>query len=239
MALPGVRLPETRRDRLLKMSEAPPPIRVVLADDAVLLREALAAALAASGFAVVGQAADVPGLLALVERERPDVAVVDVRMPPSHTIEGLEAARRIRADHPGTAILVLSQYVETRYAIDLLRDDPSGVGYLLKDRVTRLADLADAVRRVAEGGSVIDPEVVSRLLGRQRRHSALDELTRRERQILELMAEGRSNQAIAERLVLELKTVEGHVRAIFSKLGLEPTTEDHRRVLAVLAYLRS
>ena len=214
------------------------PIRIVLADDAVLLREALAAALAASGFEVVGQAADVPELMALVERERPDVAVVDVRMPPTHTTEGLEAAKRIRAEYPAIAILVLSQYVETRYAADLLREDPAGVGYLLKERVTRLTDLADAVRRVADGGSVIDPEVVARLLGRQRRHSPLDELTPRDREILGLMAEGRSNPAIAERLILELKTVEGHVRAIFSKLGLELTIEDHRRVLAVLAYLR-
>jgi DNA-binding NarL/FixJ family response regulator len=214
-------------------------VRIVLADDAVLLREALAGALAAAGFQVVGQAADVEGLLALVERERPDVAVVDVRMPPTHTTEGLEAARRIRADHPTMAILVLSQYVETRYAVDLLREDPAGIGYLLKERVTRVADLGDAVRRVAAGGSVIDPEVVARLLGRQRGHSPLDELTPREREILGLMAEGRSNQAIADRLVLEVKTVEGHVRAIFSKLQLEPTAEDHRRVLAVLAYLRS
>jgi DNA-binding NarL/FixJ family response regulator len=211
----------------------------MLADDAVLLREALAAALVAAGFDVVGQAGDVPGLLAGVVRQRPDVVVVDVRMPPTHTTEGLEAARSIRAHHPGTAILVLSQYVETRYAVDLIRDDPSGIGYLLKDRVTRVADLADAVRRVAAGGSVIDPEVVARLLGRQRRHSPLDELTRREREILGLMAEGRTNQAIADRLTLELKTVEGHVGAIFSKLGLEPAPEDHRRVLAVLAYLRA
>jgi len=220
--------------------DAPPPaIRIVLADDAVLLREALASALAAAGFAVVGQSADVPGLLSLVDRELPDVAVVDVRMPPTHTTEGLEAARRIRKAHPRIAILVLSQYVETRYAVDLLRDDPTGIGYLLKDRVTRVSDLADAVRRVAGGGSVIDPEVVARLLGRPRSHSPLDELTPREREILGLMAEGRSNQAIADRLVLELKTVEGHVRAIFSKLELEPAAEAHRRVLAVLAFLRS
>jgi DNA-binding NarL/FixJ family response regulator len=215
-----------------------PPIRIVLADDADLLREALAASLAASGFEVVGQAGDVAGLLALVDRAIPDVAIVDVRMPPTHTTEGLEAARKIRADHPSIAILVLSQYVETRYAVELVRDDPSGVGYLLKERVTRLDDLADAGRRGAAGGSVIDPEVVARLLGRQRRHSPLDELTPREREILGQMAEGRSNAAIAERLTLELKTVEGHVRAIFSKLGLEPATVDHRRVLAVLAYLR-
>jgi DNA-binding NarL/FixJ family response regulator len=220
------------------LNETAAPIRIVLADDADLLREALASSLAASGFEVVGQAADVTGLLALVDRTVPDVAIVDVRMPPTHTTEGLEAARRIRANYPQIAILVLSQYVETRYAVELVRDDPSGVGYLLKERVTRLADLTDAVRRVAAGGSVIDPEVVARLLGRQRRHSPLDELTPREREILGLMAEGRSNAAIAEQLTLEVKTVEGHVRAIFSKLGLEPTTEDHRRVLAVLAYLR-
>jgi serine/threonine-protein kinase len=212
--------------------------RIVLADDAVLLREALAAALAAGGFVVVGQAGDAPGLLAVVERERPDVAVVDVRMPPSHTTEGLEAAMTIRERFPGTAILVLSQYVETRYAIDLLRDDPTGVGYLLKDRVTRVSELAEAVRRVASGGSVIDPDVVSRLLGRPRGHSPLDELTPREREVLALMAEGRSNQAIAESSGVEVKTVEGHVRAIFWKLGLEPTLEDNRRVLAVLAWLR-
>jgi DNA-binding NarL/FixJ family response regulator len=212
--------------------------RVVLADDAVLLREALAAGLAAAGFEVVGQASDVATLLPLVERTLPDVVVVDVRMPPTHTTEGLEAARAIRSAHAGMAILVLSQYVETRYAVDLIRDDPAGVGYLLKDRVTRLDDLADAVRRVAEGGSVIDPEVVARLLGRPRRHSPLDELTPREREILGLMAEGRSNQGIADRLVLELKTVEGHVRQIFSKLDLEPSGEDHRRVHAVLRYLK-
>ena len=219
-------------------NEGTAPIRIVLADDAVLLREALASALAAAGFDVAGQAADVPALFELVERENPDLAIVDVRMPPTHTTEGLEAARQIRAAHPGVAILVLSQYVETRYAVELLRDDPSGIGYLLKDRVTRVADLADAVRRVAAGGSVIDPEVVGRLLGRPRGRSALDELTPREREILGLMAEGRSNQAIAERAGLELKTIEGHVRAIFSKLSLEPALEDHRRVLAVLAYLR-
>jgi DNA-binding NarL/FixJ family response regulator len=213
-------------------------IRIVLADDALLLREALASALAAAGFEVVGQAADIPSLLALVDRTRPDVVVVDVRMPPTHSTEGLEAAREIRRRHPSSAILVLSQYVETRYAIDLVRDDPAGVGYLLKDRVTRVSDLADAVRRVATGGSVIDPEVVSRLLGRARNRSPLDELTAREREILGLMAEGRSNQAIATALGVELKTVEGHVRSIFDKLGLEPAPEDHRRVLAVLAYLR-
>jgi DNA-binding NarL/FixJ family response regulator len=213
--------------------------RIVLADDAVLLREALAAGLRASGFDVVGQAGDVDGLLRLVDGEAPDVAIVDVRMPPTHTTEGLEAARTIRARHPRMAIVVLSQYVETRYAVELIRDDPAGIGYLLKDRVTRLEDLADAVRRVAGGGSVIDPEVVGRLLGRPRQHSPIDELTPREREILGLMAEGRSNQGIADRLVLELKTVEGHVRQIFSKLDLEPSSDDHRRVLAVLTYLKA
>jgi DNA-binding NarL/FixJ family response regulator len=211
--------------------------RIVLADDAVLLREALAAGLQAAGFEVIGQAADVDGLLRLVEADLPDVVVVDVRMPPTHTTEGLEAARTLRSRHPRLGVLVLSQYVETRYAVELIREDPAGIGYLLKDRVTRLEDLADAVRRVAGGGSVIDPEVVARLLGRPRRHSPLDELTPREREILGLMAEGRSNQGIADRLVLELKTIEGHVRQIFSKLDLEPSGEDHRRVLAVLRYL--
>ena len=212
--------------------------RIVLADDAILLREALAAGMRAAGFDVVGQAADVDGLLQLVEADVPDVVVVDVRMPPTHTTEGLEAARTLRARYPRLGVLVLSQYVETRYAVDLVRDDPAGIGYLLKDRVTRLADLADAVQRVAAGGSVIDPEVVARLLGRPRRHSPLDELTRREREILGLMAEGRSNQGIADRLNLELKTVEGHVGQILSKLALEPSSDDHRRVLAVLTYLR-
>jgi DNA-binding NarL/FixJ family response regulator len=213
-------------------------IRIVLADDAVLLREALAAALTTEGFDVVGQANDVPGLLALVARELPDVAVVDVRMPPTHTTEGLEAARRIRADHPTIAILVLSQYVETRYAVDLIRDDPAGVGYLLKERVMRLDDLTDAVRRVVAGGSVIDPEVVARLLGRPRSHSPLDELTSREREILALMAEGRSNAAIARELDISEASLQRQITSIFGKLDLPRDAEAHRRVLAVLAYLR-
>ena len=213
-------------------------LRIVLADDAVLLREALAASLAAAGFAVVGQASEVDGLLDLVRSHQPDVAVIDVRMPPTNTTEGLEAAQRIRVEHPATAVLVLSQYIETRYAVELLRDNAAGVGYLLKDRVTRIDDLADAVRRVAAGGSVIDAEVVARLLGRPRAHTPLDELTPREREILGLMAEGLSNAGIAERLVLDGKTVEGHVTRIFSKLGLEPAGSDHRRVLAVLSFLR-
>jgi serine/threonine-protein kinase len=218
--------------------DQPTSLRIALADDAVLLREALAGSLNAAGFEVVGQAADVAGLLDLVRTAAPHVLVVDVRMPPTHTTEGLEAARAIRREHPDIAILLLSQYIETRYAVELLREDPRGIGYLLKDRVTRIDDLADAVRRVAGGGSVIDPEVVARLLGRPRAHTPLDELTPREREILQLMAEGLSNHGIAERLVLDPKTVEGHVTRVFSKLGLEPTGADHRRVLAVLTYLR-
>ena len=194
-------LPQAVTPMRVEANEAPPDveplpatIRVVLADDATLLREALAASLKAAGFEVVGQAGDVAELLSLVATRTPDVAVVDVRMPPTHTTEGLEAAREIRRQHPEVAILVLSQYVETRYAVDLVRDNPSGVGYVLKDRVTRLEDLSDAVRRVAAGGSVIDPEVVGRLLGRPRLHSPIDELTPRERDIIGLMAEGLSNQ---------------------------------------------
>jgi DNA-binding NarL/FixJ family response regulator len=213
-------------------------ISVVLADDAVLLREALADSLVRAGFEVLGQAADAPGLMRLMNAVRPRVAVLDVRMPPTHTTEGLEAAHEIRVRWPETGILVLSQYVETRYAVELVRDQSSGTGYLLKDRVTRLSDLADAVRRVAAGESVIDPEVVAVLLGRPRNHSHLDELTTREREILGMMAEGLSNQGIADRLGIEPKTIEGHVGHIFSKLGLEPTDDSHRRVLAVLTWLR-
>jgi DNA-binding NarL/FixJ family response regulator len=209
-----------------------------MADDAVLLREALAGSLSAAGFEVIGQAGDVDGVLAMLRRAEPDVLILDVRMPPTHTTEGLEASRLIRQRHPRVAILLLSQYIETRYALELLRDNPSGIGYLLKERVTRIEQLADAVRRVADGGSVIDPEVVARLLGRPRDRTPLDELTPREREILGLMAEGLSNAGIAERLVLDAKTVEGHVTRIFSKLGLEPAGSDHRRVLAVLTYLR-
>lgn len=215
------------------------PLRIVLADDSVLFRSGLAHLLADEGFEVVGEAADATEVLEVVDRERPDVAVLDIRMPPLHQTEGLEAAIAIRDRHPSTAILLLSAHVETRHAIRLLRADAAGVGYLLKDRVMREADLLDAIRRVAAGGSVIDPEVVGELLGRARPHGPLDELTSRGRDVLALMAEGRSNQAIAERLFLELKTVEGHIRTVFSKLGLEPEPSDHRRVLAVLTYLRS
>jgi DNA-binding NarL/FixJ family response regulator len=214
-------------------------VRVVLADDAVLFREALASALAAAGVEVVGQAGDADGLMQLVAATAPDVAVVDVRMPPTRTTEGLDAAASIRERHPSVGLLILSQDVETRHVMRLLRDTPQGVGYLLKDRVGNLAEFVDALERVGRGGSAVDPEVVSTLLGRGRGPGPLDELTPRERQVLELMAEGRSNAAIAERLVLTEKTVEGNVRIILSKLGLEPAAEDHRRVLAVLTYLRN
>ena len=213
-------------------------MRVVLADDAVLLREALAAALAAADFDVVGQAGDVDGLFDVLASTEPDVAIIDVRMPPTRTTEGLDAAVRIRAERPGIGILILSSVIETRHVLNLLRDAPEGMGYLLKDRVTDLAGFTDAVRRIGSGGSVVDPEVVSTLLGRARPRGPLDDLTPRERDVLGLMAEGRSNVAIAGRLGLTEKTVEGNVRVILSKLGLEPAAEDHRRVLAVLTYLR-
>lgn len=213
-------------------------MRIVLADDAVFFREMLATALASAGFDIVGQAGDVTGLLELVETATPDVAIVDIRMPPSRTTEGLDAAVRIRALDPGIGLLILSSAIETRHVLQLLRDTPEGIGYLLKDRVGNLLEFVDAVRRVGSRGSVVDPEVVATLLGRSRGRGPLDDLTAREHDVLGLMAEGRSNLAIAERLHLTEKTVEGNVRVILSKLGLEPAVEDHRRVLAVLTYLR-
>jgi DNA-binding NarL/FixJ family response regulator len=216
---------------------APAVIRVVLADDSVLFREGLARVLADRGFAVVGQAGDADELMAAVRGQAPDVAVTDVRMPPTNSNEGLLAAQRIRAEHPGVGVLVLSHYVETRQAIRLLRDAPARVGYLLKDRVSDIAEFAEAVRRIAAGGSVIDAEVVAQLL-RRRENDARAKLTAREQDILELMAQGRSNAAICARLYLSQKTVETHVGSIFAKLGLLPAADDHRRVLAVLTYLR-
>ena len=215
------------------------PLRVVIADDSVLLREGLSRLLEESGFEVAGQAGDAEDLLRKVGAHRPDVAVVDVRMPPTHTDEGLRAAHRIRAEHPDTAVLVLSQYVEEAYALELLSESTERTGYLLKDRVADVETFTDAVRRVAGGGSALDPEVVALLLGRRRREDPLDALTAREREVLGLMAEGRSNAAIAEALVVTERAVEKHVTSIFSKLDLTPTVEDHRRVLAVLAYLRA
>jgi DNA-binding NarL/FixJ family response regulator len=213
-------------------------VRVVVADDAVLFREGLARVLQDAGFDVVGGAGDGHELRALVTQLHPDVAIADIRMPPTHTIEGLEAAKDIRTDHPRVGVLLLSQYVETHHAMDLLGDANGGVGYLLKDRVSDLAAFADAVRRVGAGESVIDPEIVSRLLRRRRERDPLETLTEREREILALMAEGRSNQGICERLFLSPKTVETHIGRIFAKLGFLPGPEDHRRVLAVLTFLR-
>ena len=214
------------------------PLRVVLADDSVLLREGLARLLEESGFEVAGQSGDAEDLLRKVGAHRPDVAVVDVRMPPSHTDEGLRAAHQIRADHPGVGVLVLSQYVEEAYALDLLSESTERTGYLLKDRVADIDTFTDAVRRVAGGGSALDPEVVALLLGRRRREDPLEALTPREREVLGLMAEGRSNAAIAAELVVTERAVEKHVTSIFTKLDLTPAAEDHRRVLAVLRYLQ-
>ena len=187
----------------------------------------------------MGQAGGADELVAAVREHRPDVAIIDIRMPPDHTDEGLRAAEAIRAEH-GTevGILVLSQYVETSFALRLVADGAGGVGYLLKDRVDDLDDFADAIRRIARGGSVIDPEVVARLVGSRRTRVPLDDRTAREREVLALIAEGRSNQAIGDRLFLAPKTIEAHIASIFSKLGLLPAPDDHRRVLAVLAHLR-
>jgi DNA-binding NarL/FixJ family response regulator len=213
-------------------------VRVVLAEDSVLLREGIARLLEDGGFEIVGQAGNADELMLKVRSYSPDVAIVDIRMPPTHTDEGLRAAKEIREKHPGTGVLVLSQYVETGYALDLLADSAEGVGYLLKDRVSDIDEFRSAVRRVAEGGSALDPTVVSQLVGRRRRDDPLADLTPREREVLEAMAEGRSNGAIAERMVVTERAVEKHVTSIFSKLRLAPASEDHRRVLAVLAFLR-
>jgi DNA-binding NarL/FixJ family response regulator len=214
-------------------------VRVVIADDSVLLREGIARLLEESGLEVIAQAGDGEDLLRKVGAHKPDIAVVDVRMPPTHTDEGLRAARRIRAEHPGTAVLVLSQYVEEAYALDLLSESSESTGYLLKDRVADVATFTEAVRRVASGGSALDPEVVGLLLGRRRRADPLAVLTPREREVLGLMAEGRSNAAMAAALFVTERAVEKHVTAIFSKLDLPPAVDDHRRVLAVLMFLRS
>jgi DNA-binding NarL/FixJ family response regulator len=214
-------------------------MRVVIADDSVLLREGVVHLLKEAGFDVVGQAGTAEELLLKVRSYSPDVAIIDIRMPPTHTDEGLRAAQEIRENHPDTGVLVLSQYVEPGYAMELLSESAEGVGYLLKDRVSDINDFVAAVKRVGEGGSALDPTVVSQLVGRRRRDDPLAELTPREREVLELMAEGRSNAGIAERLVITERAVEKHVTSIFGKLRLPPAAEDHRRVLAVLAYLRS
>jgi DNA-binding NarL/FixJ family response regulator len=214
-------------------------VRVVVAEDSVLLREGVVRLLEESGIEVVGQAGDADDLVRKVRAHRPDVAIIDVRMPPTNTDDGLRAAQRIRAELPGVAVLVLSQYVEEGYALELLEQGAEGVGYLLKDRIGEVERFIEAVRRVAAGGSALDPEVVSRLLGRRRSEDPLERLTPREREVLELIAEGRSNHAIAERLVVSERAVEKHVTSIFSKLDLTSSDRDHRRVLAVLAYLRA
>jgi DNA-binding NarL/FixJ family response regulator len=217
---------------------APAPLRVVIADDAVLLREGLSRLLTEAGLVVAGTAGNGAQLLRLAGALRPDVVLADIRMPPTQTTEGLEAAVQIRRQWPGTAVVVLSQHVETGHLFELLADDPRGVGYVLKERVADVAQFTDAIRRVAAGESVIDPEVVSRLVARPRRDSPLQTLTERELAVLAQMAEGRSNHAIASQLHMSAKTVETHIGSVLAKLGLPPAPEDHRRVLAVLTYLR-
>jgi len=215
-------------------------VRVVVADDAVILREGLARLLEEAGFEVIGLAADADELLALVEHERPDVAIVDIRMPPTHTDEGLRAAKLIRARWPQVGILVLSQYVQARYAVELLAGGTERVGYLLKDRVSDLEELAASVRRIGEGGSVLDPAVVAQLVGQRRKgDTPLEDLTERELEVLALMAEGRSNKAIGERLFITEHTVEKHVKNIFATLRLPQSEDDHRRVLAVVTFLNA
>jgi DNA-binding NarL/FixJ family response regulator len=215
-------------------------VRVVVADDALILREGLARLLDEAGFEVVGLAGDADELCALVERANPDVAIVDIRMPPTHTDEGLRAAKLIRERWPRVGILVLSQYVQARYAVELLAQGTEGVGYLLKDRVSDLGELTDSVRRVGEGSSVLDPAVVSQLVGQRRKGSTpLEDLTEREHEVLALMAEGRSNKAIAERLFITEHTVEKHVKNIFATLRLPQSEDDHRRVLAVVTFLNA
>jgi DNA-binding NarL/FixJ family response regulator len=213
-------------------------MRIVIADDAVLLREGAARLLEDAGFEVVAQAGDAEDLMRKVRAHKPDVAVIDIRMPPDNVDDGLRAALEIRSELPAVGLLLLSQYVEERYLSQLLAGGAEGVGYLLKDRIADVERLSDAVRRVAEGGSVLDPEVVAHMLGRRERDKPLDELTPREREVLGLMAEGRTNRAIAEHLMVSERAVERHVTAIFGKLGLTTSEADHRRVLAVLAFLR-
>jgi DNA-binding NarL/FixJ family response regulator len=213
-------------------------VRIVVADDSFLFREGLVRLLTEAAFDIVGEAGDADALLTVVAETEPDVAIVDIRMPPTHTTEGLDAARQLGNTHPSVGVLVLSQYVEAGYAQRLFEDHSAGRGYLLKDSVGDLDALASAVRQIADGGSVVDPEVVATLVGRPSQKSALDVLTEREQEILSLMAEGASNGAIGESLFLSQRTVESHVRAIFQKLDLPPTDEVHRRVLAVLRYLR-
>jgi DNA-binding NarL/FixJ family response regulator len=214
-------------------------MRVVLAEDSMLLREGLTRLLREAGFDVVGQSSTGDDLLSDVRAREPDVAIVDIRLPPTHNDEGVRAAQEIRERHPSVGVLVLSQYAEPALAMRLLADSAEGIGYLLKDRVSDLGEFASAVRRVADGGSALDPAIVSELLGRRRVDSPLDSLTEREREVLELMAEGRSNRGIAERLDIGERKVQKYSASIFAKLGLPAAEEDHRRVLAVLAFLHA
>jgi DNA-binding NarL/FixJ family response regulator len=213
-------------------------MRLMIADDAVLFREGMARVLTEAGFEVVAQVGDAMALLDQVRRDPPDAVVIDIRMPPTHTTEGLDAARRLHEEQPTVGVLVLSAHIEPHYALQLIESGAQGAGYLLKERVADLDELTEAIRRVATGGLVIDPSVVAQLVGRKRTRSPLDDLTDREREVLEVMAEGRSNQAICQRLFLSPKTVEAYVRSLFTKLGLHQGADDNRRVLAVLTYLR-
>jgi DNA-binding NarL/FixJ family response regulator len=215
-------------------------MRVVVAEDSVIIREGMVRLLTEAGFDVVGQAGDGAELLRQVDTHRPDVAVVDIRMPPTHTDEGLQAARELRRRYPGLGVLVLSQHVRPSYAFELLSEGTDGIGYLLKDRVSDLEELAEGIRRVGGGGSVLDPSVVAQLVNRRKMgNDPVDELTERELEVLGLMAEGRSNKAVADRLFITEHTVEKHVQNIFAKLRIPATTDDHRRVLAVLTFLNS
>jgi len=218
---------------------APPQVRVLVGEDQPFVREGIVRVLTEGGFDVVGAAADAPGLVRMAEAYRPDVVVADIQMPPDRADDGLQAARAIRAARPGVGVLVLSQFLEAAYAFDLVGDGAQGVGYLLKEKVGDLGTFTDAVRRVAEGGSVLDPDVVALLVGRKRKPGPLDDLTPRERQVLELIAQGRSNAGIAHELVVTVAAIERHVTSIFDKLGLHASPEAHRRVLAVLTYLRA
>jgi DNA-binding NarL/FixJ family response regulator len=213
-------------------------MRVMIADDAALFRSGVRRLLEDGGFDVIGEFADAAALVSAVGGDPPDAVVIDIRMPPTHTTEGLDAARSLKATHPAVGVLVLSAHVETHYALQLLESGQTGSGYLLKERVTDVGELTDAVRRVAAGGVVIDPAVVTQLVSRRREHNPLDALSERERDVLEVMAQGRSNQAIGEQLFLSPKTVEAYVRSVFQKLDLHQDTDDNRRVLAVLTYLR-
>ena len=214
-------------------------MRVIVAEDVMLTREGIVRLLASAGVDVVAQVGDADSLMSAVARERPDAAVIDIRMPPTNTDEGIVAAGRVRSGYPTVGVVVLSAYLEPAWALRLIEENTEGIGYLLKDRVVEIATLVDALRRVCEGETVVDPTIVSRLLGRKRRHDPLAELTEREREVLGLVAEGLSNRAIAERLFVAERTVESHMTQIFSKLGLEETPDQHRRVLAVLTLLRA